>query len=49
MLQQATWHMCQNTVEICITAPLSYSLVTGKEIVFGKFSFIDIIDLGAAC
>ena len=35
--------------EICITAPLSYLLVTGKEIVFEKVSLIDMPNLGTAC
>ena len=38
-----------NTFEICLTPPLLYSLVTCQEIVFGKFSLIDIINLGTAC
>ena len=38
--------MCPGTVEICITATLSYSLVTGKEIVFEKVSFIYMPNLG---
>ena len=36
MLQEAILDTCPSTVPICLTAPLSYSLVTGKEIVFPK-------------
>ena len=39
----------QNTVEICITAPLSYSLGTGEKIVLEIVSLIDMQNLGAAC
>ena len=36
--------MCASTVEICYTAPLSYSLVTGKKA--EKVSLIEIQNLG---
>ena len=38
-----------STVEICITAPLSYSFLTNKEIVFGNVSLIDIQNFGTSC
>ena len=49
MLSQAIYQTFPGTVEICITAPLSDSLVTGKEIVFEKISVLDMTNLGTVC
>ena len=38
--------MWPNTVEICITAPLSCSLITAKAIELEKVSLIDMKTLG---
>ena len=38
--------MCQRTVEICMTAPLSYLSVTSKKFLFEKVSLIDMANLG---
>ena len=40
---------CPGTVETSITAPLSYSLVTGNEFMFEKVSLIDMTNLGTSC
>ena len=39
----------QTLFEISLTAPLSYSSITGKEIMFEKVSLIEMTNLGTAC
>ena len=38
-----------NTVQICMTEPLSYILITAKGIELEKVSLIDMPNLGTAC
>ena len=45
MLRQVISETRPNTVEICMTGPLSNSLVTGKEIDFEKVSLIVMSNL----
>ena len=45
----ATSRTCPRTVEICITALLSDSLITAKSIELDKVSLIDTLNLGTAC
>ena len=41
--------MCPSTVEICIKAPLFYSLILGKPNQLENASLIDTPNLGTAC
>ena len=41
--------MCSSTVEICIKAPLFYSLILGKPNQLENASLIDTPNLGGAC
>ena len=49
MLRQAIWKTSANILEICITGPLSYSVVTDQEMMFEKISVLDMLNLDTAC
>ena len=40
---------CESNVEICVVAPLPYSLITAKSVELEKVSLIDMQHLGTAC
>ena len=48
-LWKAIWQTFPSTVEICITASLSYSLSTEESIEFEKLSLIDMKNLEIGC